>query len=55
MYKIIACANDRMTLEWIGDKIDPDPASTITFRIDNSDSFFRTGDKVEVKLALRNG
>ena len=54
MYEIIAIAKDRMTLKWIGEQTDPDPASTISFRIDNEDEFFRLGDNVSIKLRLEN-
>jgi len=50
MFEIIACDEQRVTLKWKGEEIDPDPASTITLRIDNSDNFFKVGDRINLRL-----
>lgn len=50
MYEIVMCDDNRITLKYIFPNNDPDPPSTISFRIDNEDQRYKVGDHVLLSI-----
>jgi hypothetical protein len=50
MYEVILCDDKRITLKYILPNDDPEPPSTISFRIDNANEGYKVGDHVVLSI-----
>ena len=52
MYEVIQCDSKQITLKYIFPHNDPDPPSTVSFRIDNEDEEFKVGDHIALSIRI---